>query len=266
MSSTGSLRSGQPALRLYSVFLRRAPRARGLHRAHAARLFAAIGSSGHAARRRRHPCDRRRSATTATTTPPGPGRQLAAIIASGDRTAELNGASPRRRSSSTAPPTGSSRPSGGRATARAIRGAKLMTIPGYGPRPAARRLADADRRDRRACRQADGQPLRTRPYRPRRRPSRACRADLLPPSSPPRGVCCCSSRISGVCARASSTSGSARARAPASADRGGSASAGRPAGMHGRSMRSLVAERTPQIHDLPPRIPARVWSRVSPPT
>src|SRR5256885_6852306 len=46
MSSTGSLRSGQPALRTYSVFLRRAPLEREAFIAHMERVFAAIGSRG----------------------------------------------------------------------------------------------------------------------------------------------------------------------------------------------------------------------------
>src|SRR6185437_4540790 len=63
--------------------------------------------------------------------PDGPGRQLAAIIASGDRTAEL-----RRIDAPTLVVHGTAdplvRPSGGRATARAIRGAKLLKMPGMG--------------------------------------------------------------------------------------------------------------------------------------
>src|SRR5256885_2114586 len=56
----------------------------------------------------------------------GPGRQLAAIIASGDRTRELRKVvAPTLVVHGAADPLVS--PSGGRATARAIRGAKLMT-------------------------------------------------------------------------------------------------------------------------------------------
>ena len=40
------------------------------------------------------------------------------------------------------------RPSGGRATAKAVPGAKLVEIAGHGPRPAARRVAADPRRDR----------------------------------------------------------------------------------------------------------------------
>ena len=87
----------------------------------------------------------RRSATNATTTPPAPGRQLAAIIASGDRTAELREISaPTLVVHGTADPL--VRPSGGRATARAIKGAKLKTVQGMGhdlPRAAWPEIIDA---------------------------------------------------------------------------------------------------------------------------
>jgi pimeloyl-ACP methyl ester carboxylesterase len=75
----------------------------------------------------------------------GAGRQLAAIIASGDRTAAL-----RRIVAPTLVIHGTAdrlvRPSGGRATARAIPGARLMLVEGMGhdlPRGAWPRLVDA---------------------------------------------------------------------------------------------------------------------------
>ena len=87
----------------------------------------------------------RGSATTATTTRPGPGRQLAAILASGDRTAELRQiVAPTLVVHGTADPL--VRPSGGRATARAIKGAKLLNVPGMGhdlPRAIWTQLIDA---------------------------------------------------------------------------------------------------------------------------
>ncbi len=77
--------------------------------------------------------------------PAGPGRQLAAIIASGDRTAELQ-----RIGAPTLVIHGSAdlliAPSGGRATARAIPGARLMMIEGMGhdmPRAAWPQILDA---------------------------------------------------------------------------------------------------------------------------
>src|ERR1700730_1963007 len=44
MSNTGNRWTGQPALRLYPIFLRRAPRQRDAYIAHMEALFAAIGS------------------------------------------------------------------------------------------------------------------------------------------------------------------------------------------------------------------------------
>jgi pimeloyl-ACP methyl ester carboxylesterase len=144
MSNTGSRWSGQPSLRIYSVFLRRAPRERAAFIAHMERLFAAIGSSG-------LPQDLEDLRELAGMSydrdhdPEGPGRQLAAIIASGDRTAEL-----RRITAPTLVIHGTAdqlvTPSGGRATARAIAEARLMTVEGMGhdlPRAVWPRLLDA---------------------------------------------------------------------------------------------------------------------------
>ncbi len=145
MSNTGSRRSGQPALRIYPACCaaRRAEREAFIE--HAERLFerdrlapACRGTWTRSARWQS-------SATTATTTRTAPGRQLAAIIASGDRTAEL-----RRITDPTLVIHGTAdplvRPSGGRATARAIPGAQLMKIEGMGhdlPRAIWPRLIDA---------------------------------------------------------------------------------------------------------------------------
>ncbi|MCW3068399.1 MAG: alpha/beta fold hydrolase [Solirubrobacterales bacterium] len=156
MSNTGSLRSGQPALRMYSVFLRRAPHEREAFIDHMERVFAAIGSPGIP----RDPEDIRAIAGLSydrDRDPEAPGRQLGAIIASGDRTAEL-----RRITAPTLVIHGTRdrlvSPSGGRATARAIPGSRLLNIPGMGhdlPRAAWPQLIDAiaehakhaDRRD-----------------------------------------------------------------------------------------------------------------------
>src|ERR1039458_5752017 len=46
MSNTGSVWTGQPALRLYPYFLRRPAEGRAVYVAHMERLFAAIGSTG----------------------------------------------------------------------------------------------------------------------------------------------------------------------------------------------------------------------------
>jgi pimeloyl-ACP methyl ester carboxylesterase len=130
MSNTGSRRAGQPALRMYPLLLRRPARGREAAIEHTARLFAAIGSTGlpqdTAAVRELAAVsyDRDHDRT-------GPGRQLAAIIASGERTAEL-----RRIDTPTLVVHGTAdrlvSPSGGRATARAIRGANLLMIDGMG--------------------------------------------------------------------------------------------------------------------------------------
>jgi pimeloyl-ACP methyl ester carboxylesterase len=144
MSSTGERRAGQPALRMYPLLLRRAPREREAFVEHAAHLFTAIGSTG-------IPQDTEDTRLLAGRSydrghdPRGAGRQLAAIIASGDRSAELH---------SIAVPTlvvhGTAdrlvTPSGGRATAKAIEGAKMLTIKGMGhdlPRAIWPQLIDA---------------------------------------------------------------------------------------------------------------------------
>jgi pimeloyl-ACP methyl ester carboxylesterase len=144
MSNTGHRWSGQPSLRIYSVFLRRAPREREAFIEHAKRLFTAIGSTG-------LPQDEEDLRELAAISydrdhdPQGAGRQLAAIIASGDRTADL-----RRIAMPTLVIHGTADPlvghSGGRATAQAIPGAQLMSIEGMGhdlPRAVWPRLIDA---------------------------------------------------------------------------------------------------------------------------
>jgi pimeloyl-ACP methyl ester carboxylesterase len=130
MSSTGGRWVGRPALSSYAIFLRKAPREREAFIAHAERLFAKVGSRGipqdtEGVRRiAALSFDRELDRT-------GTGRQLAAIIASGDRSAEL--------ATITAPTLvihGSVdsliSPSGGRATAQAIPGARLEIIEGMG--------------------------------------------------------------------------------------------------------------------------------------
>ena len=144
MSNTGNRWSGQPSLRVYSTLLRRAPREREAFVAHMEGVFTAIGSRGLP----RDPDDIRDLAGTSFDRdhdPDGPGRQLAAIIASGDRTAEL-----RRITAPTLVVHGTLdrlvAPSGGRATARAIPGAELMSVKGMGhdlPRAVWPRLIDA---------------------------------------------------------------------------------------------------------------------------
>jgi pimeloyl-ACP methyl ester carboxylesterase len=121
MSNTGSRRHGQPALGVYRYLLGRPPRTREEVVERAARSF----DRGH------HPA--------------GSGRQLGAIVASGNRTRKLH-----RIEAPTLVIHGDRdkmvRPSGGRATARAIPGARLITIEGMGhdlPRPLWDLLIDA---------------------------------------------------------------------------------------------------------------------------
>ena len=130
MSSTGRLWIGQPKPRLYSLLLTRPPRGRDASIAYMEHVFTAIGSKGlpqdHDDLRelagRSYDRDHDRD---------GPGRQLAAIMASGDRTSELGRIeAPTLVIHGGADPLVS--PSGGRATARAIRGARLMVIEGMG--------------------------------------------------------------------------------------------------------------------------------------
>jgi pimeloyl-ACP methyl ester carboxylesterase len=130
MSNTGSLRSGQPSPRVYPLFLRHAPRGREAFIAHMEQLFAMIGSPGLP----RDTEDLRAIAAASYDRdhdPDGPGRQLAAIIAAGNRTAELRRiVAPTLVVHGTADPLVA--PSGGRATAHAIPGAELMMIDGMG--------------------------------------------------------------------------------------------------------------------------------------
>jgi pimeloyl-ACP methyl ester carboxylesterase len=144
MSTTGERRVGRPKLRVWSVLARRAPRDKEAFVEYFVRVFRMIGS-------RSFPFDEERVRALAAASydrghrPAGTGRQLAAIIASGDRTERLRGLR--------VPTTvfhGQRDPlvpfKGGRATARAIPGARLIAIPGMGhdlPREIWPRLVDA---------------------------------------------------------------------------------------------------------------------------
>ena len=130
MSTTGERRPGRPKLRVWSVLTRRAPRERDAFVEHVVRVFRMIGSKGFPADE-----DRVRELAAASHArghhPAGTGRQLAAIMASGDRTDRL-----RQIRVPTTVIHGRDDPlvpfSGGMATARAIQGAKLISIPGMG--------------------------------------------------------------------------------------------------------------------------------------
>ena len=144
MSNTGALTSGQPALRTYPWLLRRPPRERAAAVEHVVLMFSKIGSPG-------FPFDEenvRRVAELSIDRGPGDaagtGRQIAAIMASGNRTPDL-----RRIIAPTLVIHGTRDrlvpPSGGRATARAIAGSRLLLIDGMGhdlPRDAWPRIID----------------------------------------------------------------------------------------------------------------------------
>jgi pimeloyl-ACP methyl ester carboxylesterase len=144
MSTTGERWVGRPKLRVWGVLLREAPRDREAAVEYFVRVFRMIGSKG-------FPVDEDRIRALAAEaydrghSPAGTGRQLAAIMASGDRTERL-----RELRMPTVVFHGTSDPlvpfRGGRATAEAIPDARLIAIPGMGhdlPREVWPRLVDA---------------------------------------------------------------------------------------------------------------------------
>jgi pimeloyl-ACP methyl ester carboxylesterase len=144
MSTTGERRAGRPKLRVWGVLLRRAPRDKDAAVEYFVRVFRMIGSKGFPAdedRIRAHAAE----AYDRGHSPAGTGRQLAAIMASGDRTERL-----RELSVPTLVFHGRDDPlvpfRGGRATAAAIPGARLVAVPGMGhdlPREVWPQLVDA---------------------------------------------------------------------------------------------------------------------------
>ena len=130
MSTTGNRWRGQPAVRIYPYLLARPPRTKEEGVERIARVFRVIGSPGF----ERDEEELRTMAALAwdrDSSRTGTARQLAAIIASGDRTPDV-----RRISTPTLVIHGTNdrmvRPSGGRATARAIPGSRLMLVRGMG--------------------------------------------------------------------------------------------------------------------------------------
>ena len=130
MSNTGARFSGQPKLATYRVLLGTPPKERDKFIDHVLKVYKVIGSPGFD----RNEDDLRDVAARSYDrgrNPAGSGRQLAAIIASGDRTSRLG---------SISVPTvvihGTKdklvNPSGGRATAKAIPGSRLVKIEGMG--------------------------------------------------------------------------------------------------------------------------------------
>jgi pimeloyl-ACP methyl ester carboxylesterase len=130
MSNTGSRWTGMPSRRAMAVLMGRAPRGRAEAIERAVRTFKVIGSPGYPFEEDRvrevagRSYDRGHSAA-------GVLRQLHAVTASGDRTQALRGVR-----APTAVIHGSRdpliRPAGGRATARAVPGARLKLIDGMG--------------------------------------------------------------------------------------------------------------------------------------
>jgi pimeloyl-ACP methyl ester carboxylesterase len=130
MSTTGSRWHGQPALSVYRYLLRPPPRDREGYIERAAEVFGLVGSTGFARddayirERAGRSYDRGYDVRAG-------GRQLGAIVASADRTGQL-----RTIRAPTLVIHGTVdkmiKPSGGRATAKAIPGARLLEIEGMG--------------------------------------------------------------------------------------------------------------------------------------
>jgi pimeloyl-ACP methyl ester carboxylesterase len=144
MSNTGHRWKGMPGLRIYPMFMRRPPDNREGAIESTVSTFRLIGSPA-------YPFDEEELRRVAQLSyergynPAGTARQLAAIITSGDRVADL-----RRINAPTVVIHGTRdlmvRPSGGRATAKAIPGARLVEIDGMGhdlPRELWDRIVDA---------------------------------------------------------------------------------------------------------------------------
>lgn len=130
MSNTGAWWTGQPALRLYPRLITKAPTDRRSYVEHSVRSVRRIGSPGFEWDEEEH----RRMAGMAfdrMLEPAASTRQLAAILASGDRTPLL-----RRITAPTLVIHGTAdrlvKPSGGRATAKAIPDSRLLMIEGMG--------------------------------------------------------------------------------------------------------------------------------------
>jgi len=130
MSTTGSRRVGTPTLKSFGLMLAKAPRSRDEFVERIVKTFSVIGSPA-------YPADQTRLRQMAgemyerSHNPRGVLRQMHAISASGDRTAALRKLDlPVTVIHGTRDPL--VRPSGGRATARAIPGARLRVVEGMG--------------------------------------------------------------------------------------------------------------------------------------
>jgi pimeloyl-ACP methyl ester carboxylesterase len=143
-SNTGSFWTGQPALTMYAVLLRPAPKEREAFINRAVETFEKIGGKGYEPGVE----DLRTIATRSYERggdPAGPGRQLGAIVADRDRSSLL-----RRITVPTTVIHGTEdrlvRPSGGKATHKAIPGSRMVWVKGMGhglPRGAWPQILDA---------------------------------------------------------------------------------------------------------------------------
>jgi len=159
MSSTGSRWSGQPAPRILPVFLQKPASGKEAYVERIVKLFALVGSPGF----ERDDDELRELASTSWdrgVDPAGLNRQLGAIIASGHRGQDL-----KRIRVPTLVIHGKSdrliRPSGGRATARAIPGARIDLIDGMGhdlPRGVWPRIVDGIEQNAARAAQPEAQP------------------------------------------------------------------------------------------------------------
>ena len=144
MSTTGNRRHGQPSPRIYDVFLRTPPRDPDSFAEHMLTMFKRIGSHGFEMDEGEFR-ERAKLALSRGRSSAGVLRQIAAVTASGDRTEKL-----RDIRVPTVVIHGDRdmmvHPSGGRETAKAIPGAKHITIHGMGhdlPRGAWDQIIDA---------------------------------------------------------------------------------------------------------------------------
>lgn len=159
MSTTGSRWHGQPAPSVYRYLLKPPPHDRDGYIQRSAEVFGLVGSTGFD-RDEAYVRERAGKSYDRGFDVRAGGRQLGAIVASGDRTDRL-----RHIKAPTLVIHGTVdkmiRPSGGKATARAIPGARLMLIEGMGhdlPRGVWPQIIDAVSEHARA---ADGSRVRT---------------------------------------------------------------------------------------------------------
>jgi pimeloyl-ACP methyl ester carboxylesterase len=145
MSTTGNWRVGQLALRVYPFFVKKRPRERDQAIERIVKLFKVVGSRAPFERDEQELRETIGASFDRDPSTSGTERQLGAITAAGDRTPDLD-----RITAPTLVIHGTAdrmvKPSGGKATAKAIKGARLELIDGMGhdlPRAAWQRIQDA---------------------------------------------------------------------------------------------------------------------------